>query len=201
MARAALTAAFAAVSAAITAIEFYYYFLINLQQLGAAVPGTTTATSTASAAQASASAGGDFQVFLMLLVAAGALHSAVGLIYRHLLQAEAAGAAGNRRLPDGVAFLLLAAAGLLVQGVPGAAAADILCALGAAAFRALPAAATATFFLGMMTLILAAHVRAGGGGAVAGDGQIKEAVPLLTKTAFAAAAGLVLMMAIALCAK
>ncbi|CAN6202180.1 unnamed protein product [Urochloa humidicola] len=192
MARAALTAAFAAVSAAITAIEFYYYFLINLQQLGAAVPGTTT-TTTKSTNKDSASAGDEFQVFLAL-VAAGALHAAVGLIHRHLHQAEAAGAAGNRRVPDGVGFLLLAAAGLLVlQGVPGGAIDDdVVAAIGAAAFGALPGAATATFFLGMMTLIFAVA-----GAGFFGEIQGPMCMRVLTKVAVGAAAVLVFLVTVA----
>ncbi|CAN6208345.1 unnamed protein product [Urochloa humidicola] len=192
MARAALTAAFVAVSAAITAIEFYYYFLINLQQLGAAVPGTTT-TTTKSANKASASAGDEFQV-LLAVATAGALHAAVALIHGQLLQAEAAGAAGNRRVPDGVGFLLLAAAGLLVlQGVPGGAVDDdVAAAIGAAAFGALPGAAAATFFLGMMTLILAVA-----GAGFFGEIQGPMRMRVLTKVAVGAAAVLVFLVTVA----
>ncbi|CAL5046626.1 unnamed protein product [Urochloa decumbens] len=205
MARAALTAAFAAVWAAINAIQFYYYFL-NLQAAGVAGAGTTAAsaaaaTTTTSAAQASASSGSgyEFQIFLTL-AAVGVLNAAVLLIHRHLRQAEAAGAAGNRRVPDAVAFLLLAAAGLLVHGVPGAVDDDVVAALGAAAFSALPGAATGTFFLGTMTLIFAARVH-GGGGAVAGAGFFGEIqgpfLRVLYKVAAGAAAALVFLVTVA----
>ncbi|CAL5051658.1 unnamed protein product [Urochloa decumbens] len=207
MARAVLTAAFAAVWAAINAIQFYYYFL-NLQAAGVAGAGTTAAsaaaaTTTTSAAQASASSGSgyEFQIFLTL-AAVGVLNAAVLLIHRHLRQAEAAGAAGNRRVPDAVAFLLLAASGLLVllQGLPAAVDDDVVAALGAAAFSALPGAATGTFFLGMMTLIFAARVH-GGGGAVAGAGFFGEIqgplLRVLTKVAAGAAAALVFLVTVA----
>ncbi|KAG2615939.1 hypothetical protein PVAP13_3NG064150 [Panicum virgatum] len=205
MARAAFTAAFADLWAAITAIQLYY--LLNLQP-------EAGASATTASPQASAPVG-DFQIFQML-VAAGALYAAVALICRHLHQARqaeatAAAAAGadNRRLSGGVVILLIAAASLLefslfVQGVPPGGAVDVVGALGLAAFRALPAAATATFFWGMM-LIVVAHVRAGGeggGGALAGEGQIQGPVWLITKMALAAAAALVCLMATAmLCAK
>jgi hypothetical protein len=71
-------------------------------------------------------------------------------------------------------------------------------ALALAALRALPAAATGTFFSGM-SLIIVAHVRAGGEGggtgAVAADGPIQG---ILTKVAAGAAAALVGLMAMAL---
>ncbi|RLN12027.1 hypothetical protein C2845_PM09G05840 [Panicum miliaceum] len=202
MARAAFTAAFAALWASITAISLYYS--LNLQP-GAGARATTTAS-----AQASASIG-DFRIFLTL-VAAGGLYTAVALIYRHLHQAEAAATAAgasNRRLSGGVVVLLIAAASLLEFSLfvqEGASAVDVVGALGLAAFRALPAAATATFFWGMMLmLIVVAHVRAGGeggGGALAaGDGPIQGPVRFITMVAFAAAAALVCLMAIALYAK
>ena len=190
-------AALADLWAAITAIQLYD--LLNLQ------PGAGASATTPSA-QASASVG-DFHIFLTL-VAAGGLYAAVALIYRHLHQAEVAAGAGNRRLPDSVVVLLIAAVSLLefflfVQ--EGASAVDVVGALGLAAFRALPAAATATFFWGMvLMLIVVAHVRAGGeggGGALAGDGQIQGPVRFITNVAFAAAAALVCLMAFALYAK
>jgi hypothetical protein len=197
MVRAAFTAAaFADVLSAITAVEFYY---LNLQR-GAATTATT------SAAQAASASVGEFEILVALVVAVAAFYAAVALIYRHIHQAEAAAGAGNRPLSDRMTFVVLlavAAAGLLefflfVQVVP-CAVDDIVGALGLAAFRALPAAALATFFLGMM-LIIVAHVRAGGegGGVFVGDGQIQGAVSILTKTAFAAAAGLFFLMVIAL---
>ena len=72
-------------------------------------------------------------------------------------------------------------------------------ALGLAALGALPFAATATFFLGMM-LIIVAHVYIGGeggGGAVAVDGLIQGLLCLLTKVVAGAAAALVGLMAMA----
>ena len=201
MARAAFPAAFADLWAAITAIQLYD--LLNLQ------PGAGASSATTASAQASASVG-DFHIFLTL-VAAGGLYAAVALIYRHVHQAEAAAAAGagnRRRLSGGVVVLLIAAASLLEFSLfvqEGASAVDVVGALGLAAFRALPAAATATFFWGMvLMLIVVAHVRAGGeggGGAVAGDGQIQGPVWLITQMAFAAAAALVCLMALALYAK
>ncbi|KAG2610174.1 uncharacterized protein LOC120702933 [Panicum virgatum] len=195
-------AALADLWAAITAIQLYYS--LNLQ------PGPGAGTSVTPSAQAPASVG-DFHIFLTL-VAAGGLYAAVALIYRHLhqLQAAAVAGAGNRRrLPDSVVVLLIAAVSLLefflfVQ--EGASAVvDVVGALGLAAFRAIPAAATATFFWGMMLmLIVVAHVRAGGeggGGALAGDGQIQGPVRFITNAAFAAAAALVCLMAFALYAK
>ncbi|CAN6208335.1 unnamed protein product [Urochloa humidicola] len=184
----AFAAAFADLWAAITAIQLYYS--LNL--------GTTTTTTVASAAQSSASAG-DFQMIFPTLVAAGGLYAAVAVVYHSLREAEAAGGGGNRRLSDLVGFVS-AAAGLLqlflFVGDVGA--------LGLAAARVLPAASIATFFLGMALMILV-HIRAGGeggGGAVAGEGPVQVQAPvwLVTKTAFAAAAGLVCLMAIALCA-
>jgi hypothetical protein len=86
---------------------------------------------------------------------------------------------GRRSISGLVMFLLCVSAGTLEFIVFGQAAgagggADHG-ALSLAALRALPATATATFFLGMM-LIIVAHVRAGGeggGGAVSEDGPIQ----------------------------
>jgi hypothetical protein len=178
---------------AISALELVHH-LLDPQQ-GA----DTTA---AARAQALRDAVGAF----LPLAAAGGLCTSIALIYRHIAAGAAAGAgAGNRRLPGPVAFILCASAGLLqllfftVQA-PGTedhgAAAH---ALGLAALRALPAAATATYYLGMI-LIIVGHIRAGGEGggtAVAGNGPIEAPVGLLVKMAIGAAAGLVCLMAMA----
>ncbi|CAN6178896.1 unnamed protein product [Urochloa humidicola] len=135
------------------------------------------------------------------LAAAGGLYAAVAHVYNSLRQAEeAAGAAaggggGNRRLSNLVGFVS-AAVGFLELFLF----VDDVGALGLAAARVLPAASIGNFFLGLVLIILV-HIRAGGeggGGAVAvGDAHVW----LVTKTAFAAAAGLVCLMGIALCAE
>ena len=114
------------------------------------------------------------------LAAVVVLFVAVALTYRHLSHRHAyaipkAGAGNGRRSISGlVMFLLCVSAGTLefiVFGGQAAGGGADHGALGLAALGALPAAATATFFLGMM-LIIVAHVRAGGeggGGAVAAD--------------------------------
>ncbi|KAJ1258476.1 hypothetical protein BS78_10G078400 [Paspalum vaginatum] len=205
MARAAASvAAFADVWAAITAVQ-----LLSFLNLHPDAAGTTTTTP----AQAAAFVGErDFQS-LLTLAAAGALYTAVARVYRHLHEAEAAAAAAAaHRLSGLVTFVLLAAAGLLEflllaqraggGDVDGDAARR---ALGRAALSALPAAATATFFWGIM-LLFVAHIRAGGEGgggggegAVAGDlQQIQQGpVSLLTEIAIGAAAALVGLMALA----
>ncbi|XP_066369029.1 uncharacterized protein [Miscanthus floridulus] len=143
-----------------------------------------------------------------LLLPLAALATAAAAIYRHLQHstAAAAGAAGtgSRRLCRLFA-ILCASVGTLeffffvqpagpVGGDVGAQAR----ALGLAAARVLPAAAAATFFMGM-ALIIVAHIRAGGegGGGYAADGHIQGAVSFLTKTAFAAAAALIWLTALA----
>ncbi|RCV20679.1 hypothetical protein SEVIR_4G074000v4 [Setaria viridis] len=185
----ALAAAFADLWAAITAIQLYYS--INLQ------PGAG-ATTTATSADQTAASVGDFQIFLTL-VAAGGLYAAVALVYRSLHQAEAAGAGGGDRRPSDLVAFIFAAAGVLEYFLF----VDDVGALGLAAARVLPAASIGTFFLGMVLIILV-HIRAGGEGgcgAVVGDGPIQAPVWIITKMAFAAAAGLVALMAIALCPK
>ncbi|CAO1947768.1 unnamed protein product [Urochloa humidicola] len=144
---------------------------------------------------------GDFQMIFQNLAAAGGLYAAVAHVYNSLRQAEeAAGAAaggggGNRRLSNLVGFVS-AAVGFLELFLF----VDDVGALGLAAARVLlPAASIGTFFLGTVLIILV-HIRAGGeggGGAVVGD----AAVSLVTKMAFAAAAGLICLMGIALCAE
>ncbi|KAJ1258475.1 hypothetical protein BS78_10G078300 [Paspalum vaginatum] len=136
---------------------------------------------------------------LLLLTTTGVLFTAAGHTYRHVRQAGA----GNRRLPGVLTFTLCASAGALEYLVfvlppvgdgggadPGDQAAR---ALGLAARGALPAAATVTFYMGML-LIVVRHIRAGGeggGGVVAGDEPIRAPVGVLVKMAWAAAAALV----------
>lgn len=190
MVSSALSGSFAAVWAAITAIQFYYSLNLHLQP-GAGTSTTTTTASTASIA--------NFQQIFLTLVAMGTLYAAAALVYRSVRRAEAGGAAGggDRRPADLVAFVSAAA------GVEFFLFVDNVGAAGLAAARVLPAASIATFFLGIVLMILL-HIRAGGegggGGAVAGDGAVEVLVWVVTKMAFAAAAGLVALMAIALCA-
>jgi hypothetical protein len=143
---------------------------------------------------------------LLPLAALGVLATAVAAIYHHLQNsAAAAGAAGNRRICR-LFSILCASAGTLEffffvkpAGVVGDVGAQAR-ALGLAAARVLPAAVAATFFWGM-ALIIVAHIRAGGeggGGAFAADGHNQGAVSCLTKTAFAAAALLIWLTALAL---
>jgi hypothetical protein len=151
---------------------------------------------------------------LLPLAALGALATAAAAIYRYLQHsaAAAAGAAGSRRLCRLFA-ILCASVGTLeffffVHVQPAGVGGDVGAraqarALGLAAARVLPAAAVATFFLGM-ALIIVGHIRAGdegGGGAFAADGHIQGqgAVSFLTKTALAAAAALIWLTALALC--
>jgi hypothetical protein len=151
------------------------------------------------------------EVFLPL-AAVVVLFVAVALIYHHLMGRRAvavaipvAGAAGNgRRSISGlVMFLLCVSAGTLeviVFGQAGGAGGGAYYgALGLAALRALPAAATVTFFCGMMFVIVAGGEAAGGTGGVAGDGPIQGLLlSLLTKVAAGAVAALVALMAMAL---
>ncbi|TVU12181.1 hypothetical protein EJB05_45813, partial [Eragrostis curvula] len=144
------------------------------------------------------------QVFLSLAGMEG-LVAAVAFIYGEMHRARAAGAgAVNRRISERVTTILCASVSLLfsvlfVQPAGGAdddgAAAR---ALGAVALRALPAAATATFFLGVMMIY--AHVaNRVGAGAGAGAGPVPEpAVNLLAKITLGAAVAVVTLMAMAL---
>ncbi|KAG2610175.1 hypothetical protein PVAP13_4KG181200 [Panicum virgatum] len=145
---------------------------------------------------------------LVPLGAAAALLAAVASIYRRLSHAAAPAPAAGRRLSGVAIFILCVSAGALhfsLSAQPpggGAGAADHVAqarALGLGALRVLPAAATATFFWGVM-LIVVAHVRAGGegGGGAAGAGAVQGPVRLLTNVALGAAAGLVLLVTIAL---
>ena len=185
MGNAISSAAAPALCAAFTALE-----LVNLlaPQQGAGA----TAAAEASAIR------GAVRAFLPLAAAAG-FFTSVALIYRqlHHAGAVAAAGAGNPRLPELVTFTLCASAGFLqfvlfVLEAPGGVDHGAARALGLAALRALPAAATATFFLGIL-LIVVGHIRAGGeggGGAVAG---------VLAKMAVGAAAGLFCLMTTAVC--
>ena len=125
----------------------------------------------------------------------------VAFMYHQLSRAGVPGAgAAIRRISGLVISVLCASVGTLEYVLFGQAAGGAQArALGLAALRALPAAATAAFFLGMM-LIVVAHVRAGGeggGGASAGVGPVQGPVRVLTNVAFGAAAALVLLMAMA----
>ncbi|TVU01817.1 hypothetical protein EJB05_52719, partial [Eragrostis curvula] len=142
------------------------------------------------------------QVFLSLAGMEG-LVAAVAFIYGEMHRARAAGAgAVNRRISERVTTILCASVSLLfsvlfVQPAGGAdddgAAAR---ALGAVALRALPAAATATFFLGVMLIYAHVSNRVGAG---AGAGPVPEpAVNLLAKITLGAAVAVVSLMAMAL---
>ncbi|CAL5046632.1 unnamed protein product [Urochloa decumbens] len=151
----------------------------------------------------------------LLLDAAGTLLTSVALIYRHMSRAAgpAAGTA-NRPLSRIVIFFLCVSAGVLdivffvAQPSVGVNRAAQARALGLGALRALPTAATATFFWGAM-LIVVAHVRAGGeggGGAVAGSGffgaiQGPMRIRVLTNIALGAVAGLVFLAIVAFTVK
>ncbi|CAL5043992.1 unnamed protein product [Urochloa decumbens] len=179
----AFAAAFADLWVAITAINLYYF--LNLQ------PEAGTGTTTTTSAAESSSSVVDFQMIFPILVAAGGLYAAVALVHRSLRQAKAAA--------DLVGFVS-AAAGLLELFLFVDDVGALGRSLGLAAARVLPVASTATFFLGMVLIILV-HIRAGGEG---GGGAVvvgEALVSVVTKMAFAAAAGLVCMMAIALCDK
>ena len=183
MGNAISSAAAPALCAAFTALE-----LVNLlvPQQGAG----TTAAAEAPAIR------GAVRTFLPL-AAAGGFFTSVALMYSHLRRRAGAAGAGNPRLPALVKFTLCASAGFLqfvlfVLQAPGGVDHGAARELGLAALRALPAAATATFFLGI-SLIIVGHIRAGGeggGGAVAG---------VLAKMAVGAAAGLFCLMATAIC--
>ncbi|KAL6606824.1 hypothetical protein ACP70R_042477 [Stipagrostis hirtigluma subsp. patula] len=137
------------------------------------------------------------------MAATVALFTAVALIYRRLRHAAAG--AGNRRFWDLVTFILCAAAGILefflfVQPAGGMVDGGALArALAGAAVRALPAAATVTFFLAMSLIFVRVRAGEGGdeGGCAAGDGPIQAAEKLLTKTTLGAAAALIILMAVA----
>ncbi|XP_066375410.1 uncharacterized protein [Miscanthus floridulus] len=149
------------------------------------------------------------------LAAVVVLFIAVALNYHHLtgrrvVAVPVAGAGNGRRsISRLVMFALCVSAGTLefiVFGqATGGGAEDHggaqARALAMAALRALPAAATGTFFSGM-SLIIVAHVHAGGEGggtgAVAGDELIQGLLRLLTKVVVGAAAALVGLIAMAL---
>ncbi|RCV20683.1 hypothetical protein SETIT_4G076400v2 [Setaria italica] len=189
-----ISAAGPALCAAIGAIELVHF--LDPQRTGAR---------TAAAAQAPA-LGSVVRAFLPLSAAWGFFITSVALMYRHHLQRAGAAAAGNRRQSERVRFMLCASLGFLefflfVVQAPGGVGADhdVARELGRAALRALPAAATATFFLSML-LIIVGHIRAGGeggGGAVAGDGPIGAPAGLLAKMSIGSAAALVCLMAMA----
>ena len=182
----AYAASFADLFLAVTALELFSF-------LDAQTGAGTTASARAPLLAGAAAA------------AAGALFVAtVAFMYHHMSRAAVPGAgAASRRLSGLFISALCASVGTLeyVLYVQEAGGAD-RGALGLAALRALPAAATAAFFLGMM-LIVVAHVRAGGeggggAGAGAGHGAVRGPVRLLTNVALGAAAGLVLLITMAL---
>lgn len=182
---------------AISAVELVHFLD---PQLGAGA---------AEAAQAPALGSAFRWAFLPLSAAWGFFTTSVALTYRrHLQRAGAADAGGNRRLSERVPFMLCASAGLLefflfVEQIPGGGVVDPSAAareLGRAALGALPYAATATFFLSML-MVIVGHIRAGGEGGgtfVAGNGPIEApAGGVLAKMAIGAATGLVALMAMA----
>ncbi|KAJ1253934.1 hypothetical protein BS78_K150900 [Paspalum vaginatum] len=165
---------------AITALELFYF--LDQQPGGGRTPTPAQASLLHSAAE--------------VMPPLAALSIAIACMY-HRLMSHAAGA-GNRRLSGPVFLVLCVSIGALEYIL------FVRDAGGLAALRALPAAAAGAFFVGMTTLFVVAHVRAGGGGdAVAGDGPVQGPVRLLTKVALEVAAALALLMVVALygCAK
>ncbi|KAF8695693.1 hypothetical protein HU200_037353 [Digitaria exilis] len=170
---------------------------------------TAASTAAAAAQQAPPPLRSAIWAFLPL-PAAGALFASVALVYLHFYRAAAATAAGHRLLPELVVFMLCASVGFLhfflfVQETPDGVVAYVHGAareLGLAALRVLPPVATASFFLGML-LIIVGHIRAGGEGgggavAVARHGPIEApVVGLLVTIASAVAVALVLLMGMA----
>ncbi|RCV20680.1 hypothetical protein SETIT_4G076100v2 [Setaria italica] len=200
MVNAASAAGFADLIAAIMALEIFFF--LEPQSTGAGTAPSEQAPLIDSAVE-----------LCLPLAAAGTLLTAVAFVYNHLNCHAAVPAAGaaNRRVSGVAFFILCVSAGVLdlffyVQPPAGSVDHGARArALGLGALRALPAAATATFFWGMM-LIIIAHVRAGGeggggAGAGAGHGAIKMAVRILTMIAVGAAAGLAFLVIMALCVK
>ncbi|CAL5037370.1 unnamed protein product [Urochloa decumbens] len=203
MVNSASAAGFINLCAGFMALEIFFFLH---PQSGAARAGTTPPSAQAPPLDSTA-------VELWLpLAAAGTLLTSVAFIYHHLIMSRAA--AANRRLSEVVIFLLCVSVGVLdifffvaqpADGVDRGAQAR---ALGHGALRALPTAAAANFFWGIM-LIIVAHVRAGGeggGGAVAGAGffgaiQGGMCIRVLTKIALGAAAGLVFLAIVAFAIK
>ncbi|CAL5051661.1 unnamed protein product [Urochloa decumbens] len=204
MLNAASAAGFINLCAGFMALEIFFFLH---PQSGAARAGTTPPSAQAPPLDSTA-------VELWLpLAAAGTLLTSVAFIYHHMTMSRAA-AANRRRLSEVVIFLLCVSVGVLdifffvaqpADGVDRGAQAR---ALGLGALRALPTAAAANFFWGIM-LIIVAHVRAGGeggGGAVAGAGffgaiQGHMRIRVLTDIALGAAAGLVFLAIVAFAIK
>ncbi|RLN11960.1 hypothetical protein C2845_PM09G05910 [Panicum miliaceum] len=156
----AYAASFADLFLAVTALELFSYLD---RQTGA---GTT--------AQAPLLDGAAVVWLPSSPAAAGALTllvATVAFMYHHLSRAAAPVAGASRRRLSGLVIpVLCASAGtleyaLFVQAAGCAGRGAQARALGLAALRALPAAATAAFLLGMMLIVVIAHVRAGGDGA------------------------------------
>ncbi|XP_025812755.1 uncharacterized protein LOC112890114 isoform X1 [Panicum hallii] len=186
----AYAASFTDLFLAVTALELFS-FLDTQTGAGAATPALLDGTA---------------EVWLPAAAALTLIVATVAFMYHHLSRAAVpvAGAA-SRRLSGLVIPVLCASAGtldyvLFLQAAGGADGGAQARALGLAALRALPAAATAAFFLGMMLIVVIAHVRAGGeggGGAGAGVRPVQGPVRVLTNMAFGAAAALVFLMAMA----
>ncbi|KAJ1258474.1 hypothetical protein BS78_10G078200 [Paspalum vaginatum] len=135
---------------------------------------------------------------LLLLASAGGLFTAAAFMFSLLRNTSGAGAgagsgANNRRLSGLLTSMLCASVGALeflvfvVQPAGGADPGEQARALGLAALRALLAAVTVTFFLGML-LIVVGHIRVGGEGGgvvVAGDEAILAPVGLIILTKMA----------------
>ncbi|PUZ61778.1 hypothetical protein GQ55_4G304600 [Panicum hallii var. hallii] len=149
-----------------------------------------SATTAATPVEASPPLDGAVLQVLLPFIVMEALFAAGPFVYRHALHGAGA---GNRRLTELVAFILCVVVGFLefflfVQPAGGAVDGGAQArALGLAALRALPASATATFFLGVALV----HAHVGGG-----DGPLPEpAVRFLTEMTLEAAAALIGVMA------
>jgi hypothetical protein len=169
----AVDAAFPALTSALAAVMFFDFFLGQLRDLGTTAPAETAAPP---------------QVVLpVAATATAALFAAVGLVFRHIHNTNAAAGRGDRRVSDLVTSMLCVSAGTLQYVFFVQPAGVVVINLGGTLGLA---AEAVTFFIGVATVL--AHVRAGGG-AAAGDAPV---VQILSTVALGLGAAVALVVGI-----